>query len=350
MSKIALLTDTHFGGRQDSLIFDAYFEKFYRNVFFPTLQEQSITEMVHLGDIFCRRKFINFNILSRCREYYFSELHRLGIKVHQIVGNHDTFYKNTNSVNSPNLLLGEYPNVTVYSEATEIELDGTKIAIVPWICSGNAKRSFQFIENTTAQVCMGHLELAGFQMHRGSFSEHGHPMEAFSKFDMVFSGHFHHKSNFKNIWYLGAPYEITWADYDDPRGFHLFEPSKRALEYIQNPYFIHNKVTYSDRNKELEELLQLEDLSDSYVKVYVKDKLNPYWFDLFIDKIEKQGVHDIQIIDEGTVFDSEEEFLDDVEDTPTLLRKCCEQLDTNVDTKLLTKFMLQLHNEATEIE
>lgn len=348
--KVALITDQHFGARSDSLIFDEYFKKFYETVFFPTLDEREITTIIGLGDVFDRRKYINFNILNNCKRYYFDQLKARGITLHEIIGNHDTYFKGTNEVNSPYLVLGEYENVIPYVEAASIVLDGLEVAFIPWICSGNAKDSFDFIEKTRAQVVFGHLEIAGFQMHRGSVSEHGWAMGLFEKFDQVFSGHFHHKSSYKNITYLGAPYEMTWADYDDPRGFHIYDTETRELEHIQNPYFIHNKLIYSDKDKAQEEVMEIADVADSYVKLYVKDKNNPYWFDLYLDKVEKQGVINLQIIDEGTVFDTEDDFLDDVEDTPTLLMKCCEQIETNIEVKTLTKFMLELHNEAMEIE
>ena len=37
--KVALVTDTHFGARSDNLAFDAYFEKFYTECFFPYLEK-----------------------------------------------------------------------------------------------------------------------------------------------------------------------------------------------------------------------------------------------------------------------------------------------------------------------
>lgn len=348
--KIALINDTHFGARADSQIFDRYFEKFYKNIFFPTLEKRNIDTVVHLGDAFDRRKYINFVSLSSCRSYFFDQLQTKEITAHFIVGNHDAAYKATNEVNSPDLLLGEYSNICTYDRPAEVIFDGTVIGFIPWICSDNSKESFRFLESTRSQIIFGHLEISGFQMHRGSISDHGYPMDIFNRFDMVFSGHFHHKSHHKNIWYLGAPYEMTWSDYDDPRGFHIFDTDTRELEYIQNPYFMFQKLVYNDRDQKLDELIKEAECAYGYVKVYVKEKLNPYWFDLFVSKIEEQGIHDLQIIDEGTLFDTEEDFLDDVEDTPTLLKKCCEQIETSIETDTLVKFMLRLHNEALEIE
>ena len=48
--KIAMITDTHFGARNDNLAFNEYFYKFWENVFFPYLDEHKIDTIIHLGD------------------------------------------------------------------------------------------------------------------------------------------------------------------------------------------------------------------------------------------------------------------------------------------------------------
>ena len=42
--KIALITDTHFGARNDNLAFNDYFYKFWEETFFPYLEEKGIDE------------------------------------------------------------------------------------------------------------------------------------------------------------------------------------------------------------------------------------------------------------------------------------------------------------------
>lgn len=349
--KLAIVTDLHFGARGDSQIFDRYFEKFYTEVFFPYIDKHDIKTVFCLGDTFDRRKYINFVTLYNCRRYFFDQLDIRGIESHFIAGNHDEAYKNTAEVNSPELLLADYEKLHVYTGPQDVVLDGLSIAVIPWICSGNAKETFEFMETTKSQVAFGHLEISGFQMHRGSVSDHGYAMDLFRKFSMVFSGHFHHKSSYSNIHYLGAPYEITWADWDDPRGFHVFDTDTLDLEYIQNPHFIHHKIMYNDRDKTLDELLELiPDVTDSYVKIYAQDKTNPYWYDIFTDKVEKGGCISIQHVEDGVILDGDEDFMDDVEDTPTLLRKCCEAAEVSIDKNELSQFMLRLYNEALEIE
>jgi DNA repair exonuclease SbcCD nuclease subunit len=150
--KVALITDTHFGARSDSIPFDNFFAKFYTEVFFPHLEQAGIKTIIHLGDVFDRRKFINYNTLKKCREYFFDKARDLGIDVHMIAGNHDTFFKNTNEVNSLDLLLREYGNVITYSDAEEIKLDGKNLLLVPWICSGNYAETMEVVDKSNAQA------------------------------------------------------------------------------------------------------------------------------------------------------------------------------------------------------
>lgn len=352
--KICLVTDQHFGARSDNLAFHEYFSKFYMNVFFPYLEMHDIDTVVDLGDTFDRRKYINFDSLRRCRAYWFDQLQMRGIKLHCLVGNHDTYFKNTNDVNSPDLLLGDYDNIVVYDKAVDINLGGCDIAMLPWICSGNYKESIEFIENTRSQVLFGHLELAGFEMYRGSVNDHGFSKDLFKRFDLVCSGHFHHKSSEGDIHYLGAPYEMSWSDYNDPRGFHIFDTETRELEYVQNPYCMFNKIHYDDSDTTMDELLDIDmsQYKDTYVKVIVRSKNNPFWFDLFIEKLERNGVVDLQVVDDhfNLNLEDDSDIIEDAEDTLTILRKVVEGIETSVPKKDLDTFLTSLYNEALYAE
>ena len=58
--KFAILNDTHCGVRGDMIEMSKYQGRFYNEVFFPYLDEHDIKHIVHLGDYFDRRKYINF--------------------------------------------------------------------------------------------------------------------------------------------------------------------------------------------------------------------------------------------------------------------------------------------------
>ena len=106
MAKVACITDTHWGARNDSLAFLEYFHKFYDNIFFPYLEANNIRTVIHLGDIVDRRKFINYIILHKFKNDFIFRLKKMGIDFHVIIGNHDVPYRNTNEVNSMRELFG----------------------------------------------------------------------------------------------------------------------------------------------------------------------------------------------------------------------------------------------------
>jgi DNA repair exonuclease SbcCD nuclease subunit len=355
VAKIALITDTHFGARNDSEVLANFFDRFYSEVFFPYLVDNGIKEIIHLGDAFDRRKYINFQSLSRCKKYFYDHLVKNNLFLHEIVGNHDTYFKNTNDVNSPNLLLGEYEKyMGVYSDPTDVTIGGRKIAFMPWICSDNFDAAMNVIDNSDASVLMGHLELSGFEMHRGAVHQGGMTAEVFSKFDVVMSGHFHHKSSRGNIHYLGCPYEMTWSDYGDQKGFHIFDTETTELTFIPNPLALFHKVQYNDiKWKDAEELnaFDFSNLKDTFVKVIVTNKNNPYWFDLFMDKIEKANPAHVQIVDDNLNLDmvDDEEILENLDDTMTMLHKSIDSMQVEVDKTRLDALIKSLYNEALNL-
>ena len=348
--KVAIITDQHFGARNDSIAFLDFFEKFYDNTFFPALDANAIDTVLVLGDTFDRRKYVNFYALDRAKKMFFDKLEERGIRVHMLAGNHDTYYKNTNEVNSPDLLLVEYGNIDVISKPETIVIDGTSICMLPWICPENYQESLDHIKNTKAEVCMGHLEIAGFAMYRGMESHDGLAKETFEKFDLVFSGHYHHRSSDKHIHYLGNPYELTWQDYNDPRGFHLFDLSTRELEFICNPYRMFERIEYNDKDQEPVDLDALE-LEQKYVKLVVVNKNDFYKFDKFIQKLYNKGCHEIKIIEDMSEF-QEGEIGEEInlEDTLSVLSHYVDSIETDVDKEQIKTYMRTLYTEAVNIE
>ena len=353
--QIALITDTHYGIRNDSHIFYDYFKRFLDDVFFPTLEKQGIRQVIHLGDVVDRRKYVNFLTLYHLRRDFLEEFEKRMIDLYIILGNHDTYYKNTNEINAVRELIeGKYQFIHVIERPQVVEFDRTEILLLPWICEDNLEESMNAIRTTPATVLMGHLELNGFEMFRGSISDHGLDHRLFDRFDVVCSGHFHHKSSTGNIHYLGAFAEYTWSDYDDPRGFHLFDTDTRELTFIQNPYRMFEKIWYDDTNKTVEEVVfdREIDVRNKMVKVIVVNKTNPYWFDLFIDRVEKAGATDLQVVEDHMNLDlmADEDIVDEAEDTLTVFKKYIGQLSLSVDQKKLERLITGLDNEALQVE
>lgn len=348
--KIAIITDQHFGARNDSIAFLDFFEKFYDNTFFPILDEHGINTVLILGDTFDRRKYVNFYALQRSKEMFFDKLASKNISVHMLAGNHDTYYKNTNDINSPDLLLREYSNIHVIHKPTTITIDGTNICMVPWICAENYQSCLDEMETTTAELCMGHFEISGFAMHKGMESQDGMAKEFFEKFDMVFSGHYHHRSDNGHIYYLGNPYELTWQDYNDPRGFHLFDLESRKLQFIRNPYCMFTRLEYNDKDEEPIELDNL-DLNGKFIKLVVVNKTDYYKFDKFIQKLYTKNAHEIKIIEDLSEFEDGEVGEEiNLEDTLSVLAHYIDSIETDIDKEQIKTFMRTLYTEAVNVE
>jgi len=280
----------------------------------------------------------------------------LGIEGHFIIGNHDTPYRNVNKYNSmESLFHNTNYNIKYYPDPTEIEIDGTPILLIPWINTENYDTTMAMVESTKAQVMFGHLELQGFQMYLGTVNAEGLNADLFRKFDIIGTGHFHHKSSEKNVNYLGAPYEMTWGDFNDPRGFHIFDTDTRELTFIQNPYRMFHKIYYNDEDKTLDEILDvsLDHIKDCVVKVIIINKTNPMFFDQYMDRIEKIGVCELQIVEDHRNLDvtDDSDLINEVEDTITIMNNYVAKMEVaEKDKTALDALFRQLHEEVYNLE
>lgn len=346
--KIALITDTHYNFKKANKNFHEFFGKFYSNVFFPYLKKHNIRTVIHCGDAFDSRKGIDYWALEWAKENVYDKFKENNIKVYGIVGNHDTYYKNTNSINSVDTLLNEYSNVVKISSPKEIIIDNTKILFIPWICAENEKEIFDLIEKTDSKILCGHLELNGFPVYPGQVQPNGISKDIFKKFDRVFSGHYHTRSDDGKIFYLGNPYQMFWNDYDDQRGFNIFDTETYKLEHIKNPYTIFEKIYYEDTDiRFLDEM----DVTDKFVKLIVKKKTNQKQYDKFLDKLSQQKCLEIKISEILDIDDTNFQYQDcEVEDTLTTLDRYIDESEFNLDKKISKQIIRDLYSQALEVE
>jgi len=344
--KVAIITDQHFGARKNSKLFHDYFLKFYNDVFFPTLEKEGITTIIDMGDTFDSRKGIDFSALSWAKNNYYDRLKKLGIKVHTIVGNHTAYYKNTNSVNSVGLLLKEYDNIKIYSEVEEVKLDQLKVLFVPWINSENEENTRKAIQKSKSKIVMGHLELNGFRAHRGHVMEDGMNTDMFSKFDLVYSGHYHTRSNDGKIFYLGNPYEMYWNDVNDTRGFHIFDTETLEKVSINNPYKLFYNIYYEDTNYQT---LDTREYENKIVKVIVRKKSDIKKFEKFIDKLYSSNVAELKIVENFAIEEPENFEAFESEDTLSILNRYIEEAEISLDKSIIQKMVQEIYQEACEL-
>ena len=342
--KILLITDQHFGVRNDNEHFINHYKKFYGQVVIPFIKASGIKEIISLGDTFDRRRYINFHSLDEAKEMWFDQLIKLGCNHTMLIGNHDIYYKNTLKINAPHEILGEY-NFDVIDKPTTKSYDGTDILMLPWICDDNKSEVFEAVQRSKAPVLMGHLELNGFEAHPGHIMESGMDGTFFNKFKRVFSGHYHQKSTKGNISYLGNPYQLYWNDYGCKRGFHVFDTSTLKTTFYRNPFDIFYKLYYNNGVS----IPESEDLKGSFVKLIVEEKGDYQKFDYAVKQLQNIGLGDLKIVEDLSAELECSDSTMETEDTMTLLESYIDEIELKVDKSNVKSVMRSLYVEASEL-
>lgn len=348
--KIAVVTDTHFGARNDSPIFMEHFMRFFDRVFFPRIAAEGINTIIHMGDFLDRRKFVNFLTLNAVRSGFVQKLEEYGVTMHCILGNHDIFFKNKSEVNSLQELFSD--KFVVYNKPTLVEFDSLPVAMLPWINKENEAESLKFIADTPAEILFGHLELNGYQVFRGTIFEGGMNADLFKRFSAVYTGHFHTRHSNNNIHYLGCPYQITMNDYGEKKGFHIFDTETREMEFVKNTHTIFTQIRYNDRDtSESSNITVDEDRTHGkFVRIIVEQKTKPYLFEKFVDSIYATAPHGVIIIEN---FQQEEKSgsgdsdpVDLSEDTISIINKEIESIQNLSDSTRLKSLVRDLYTEC----
>ena len=345
-NKIALINDTHFGIKNDSPFFLQKNLEYFEKVFFPYIKENNIDTIVHLGDFFDRRKYINFHTLNEVRTRFLEKIDK-NVTFHIILGNHDTFFKNTNEVNSLKELLRGYPNIIVHDKVITTELKGLSVTLVPWINDNNKTEYMDCIKNSNSSIVMGHFEIAGFEVIDGVKHPCGISKHEFTRFEMVISGHFHIKQTIDNIYYLGTQYQMSFGDVSSRKGFHILDTSTRELTFIENEDAVFNIIYYDDSfdftDTSADEIL--ENFKNTFIKVVVRCKTKPFIFDKFMDKLYNIPTQEITVIEdygEKTV----NSIIDVSEDTLSIINKEIDDLQNDLNKDKLKLIVKDLYMES----
>jgi hypothetical protein len=347
MSRVVILTDLHFGFKRQSAVFHDYFLKFYNDIFFPFLEKNNITTVVDMGDTFDNRKTLDLTTIEWAKTNFYDRLEGMNIELHTLVGNHTTYYRNTNRINTPELLLSQYSNIQTYSSPTVVEIDGLSVLMIPWINSENEKETLDLIDTTKAKVAMGHLELNGFYVNRGTAMEDGRDADIFSKFKKVFTGHYHTRSDNGTVFYIGNPYEMFFNDSGDLRGFVVFDTETLKHAYVNNPYSLFDYVYYEDTDIED---FDFEKYAGKIIKVIVRTKSDNVLFDQFISNFYSIGVADLKIIENYSQQKEQEfDFQLENEDTFSLIQRFVDESEIDLNKDKLKLILSEIHKEACEL-
>jgi len=291
--------------------------------------------------------------LEWAKTNYFDRLRDLGVTVYTIVGNHTAYYKNSNSVNSIELLLREYPNMVLVRDYAEYSIGDTKCLFIGWMNDDNRAKIKRKIKSCKSKVCFGHLELNGYQVYKGFTQENGASgdKDIFDKFEKVYTGHYHTRSNDGKVYYLGNPYEMFWNDCDDKRGFTIWDSDTLEHESIDNPHQMFKKIYYEDTPYQIFDATPYE---GKIIKVIVKKKTRPKDFEKFIDKLHGVGVEDLKVIesaDWNNGYVVGEDFkAEDEENTISLLNRFVDESEVSLDKYRVKELLGGLYKKACEVE
>jgi len=349
MTKAIVLGDTHWGANNDSTVMHSHFEKFYKELF-EYVDLHKIKHVIQTGDLFDKRKAVNFLTLQRSNEQFFKPLQDRGMSLYVIAGNHDCTYKNTNSINSVNLLVNKPQMYAVTQYPATLMVGDQMVDFFPWVNESNIKETLEKASSPSSKIAVGHFEFSSFPMYPGIMADAGMNHKLFEKYTSVYSGHYHTISTKDNIVYTGIPYELTWGDYDDPKGFWVVDLAKpkNKPKFIENKNTLFVKIQYDDS---IENGVPDVDVENKYVKVYVVSKNDQYQFDSYIANLSAKKPYNIQVIDVDVANAVQDALAAKAEfkSTIDMINHVVDQMDMNVDKQKLKTMITEVYSEAMEM-
>lgn len=293
--RVGIVGDIHLGINENKPQFVKYQNKCLEYIF-AEFRNLGITHVVYLGDVFDKRQSISVKTLRQAMDVFENN----GFEQYFVLGNHDVAYKNSNELNSVEILLGE-KNKVFTDLPEEIELGSKKFLMTPWLNKTNVEEATKIIKKSKADYLMGHLELGNFEMIRGINSQHGHlSLSTLESFEHVISGHFHCYSNRGNITYIGNVCQMNWNDFGEEKKVGYIDTETDELHYVPIPYTLYEKIKIK-KDTELNDPLQYE---DKIVKCYLYTDRN-IKIEKFITKVVDVAMS-VNVIDEQVMIATED--------------------------------------------
>ena len=260
--KTILITDTHFGTRQNSMTWLRSQMDFFKKQLIPYIEKNGDCRLVHLGDVFDSRSTIS-TMVAKQVVGMFKEISELVKEFIIIGGNHDYYSPNSDDIDTLNLLLGNL-NIKLVTKNILIDKENKHI-YVPW---------YQWIESAQAiQDLIDTNNIKRVFTHADIINE---PVNI--RCQELYSGHIHIPNCKGRIRNLGSTYALNFADANSKRGFYVIDGDK--LSFIENVTSIKFYKFYNDDIFTLNNINQ-----DDYIELYInQDNMTQ---SVYIDKINE---------------------------------------------------------------
>jgi DNA repair exonuclease SbcCD nuclease subunit len=282
-----IISDTHFGARNNSVEWLDRMTLYFEEFFIPHVKEnyKKGDILIHCGDVYDNRQSVNLLVLNKTLSLFekFSEIFVDGIYV--IAGNHDIMRKNSNEVTSLDTL--KYiPNVTILKEPATLKTKHCTSLLMPWRKSESDEKVV--VSGSDADYLFCHTTIRGAKFDKYRHSGEGLASNECKQFKKVFTGHIHLAQQYKNIRYVGNPYQMTRSDTNNKKGFICLDFETGTEDFYENTYSSKFVKLYINRalDSTMQDLINAAD--NNFVDVYVpNDYLMKYQVTPLIDALSK---------------------------------------------------------------
>ena len=235
--KILMISDIHFGCRGNSEKYLTVIKDFFTTTLVKAIDDNKITDVRILGDLFDNRNTLNVRTMNTVMEVFrWYATNKPDIKFKVLLGNHDIYYHNRTDINSIECLR-HMGNVEIIDRLEMETINGKKIVMVPWLIhETETYQKFMHLASGEEKfdLLLGHFEARGFEITPGVVDTSGLDSNIFHNFVKVFSGHYHIRDTRGNMTYLGCPYQLTWGDYGNDKGIHIYDIDTGETTFIKN--------------------------------------------------------------------------------------------------------------------
>lgn len=231
MSKVLITADLHFGlpKKLDDILWSVRTIREYA--------KQNDIEIVFVcGDIFHDRVNYNIEVLNAAYNF-FDETRKMGQEWIAFPGNHDMPLRHTWSVNTLKPL---NQVLTVIDDIKMLKIDDHRFWVMPFIHYESVY--MKVLKNIEEQyedrdVLLTHVGVNNASLNECFLIKHWSVVDfTESKFDRVFTGHFHCHQGVgerKNVWYPGSPIPFRFDEGMVPHGFIEYDLETQDVEFVE---------------------------------------------------------------------------------------------------------------------
>ena len=305
VKQVYLVGDLHLGVKGNSLVWSEIQEDYLLKTFTRQLLQRThiINESILIleGDIFHSRQSIDVRVFDRALTI-FKHLSSLFRTVYIILGNHDVYYKEDNSLNSVGILAKLFPNIKVFENPEVLKVNNEyKFLLLPWVES--VEKITEIIEDHSGkcQYIICHADIQNASLNSFSKMDKGIDLNVLKTYKRIYSGHIHLRQEIKkygaSVSYTGTPYSMDKNDVGNQKGFDIlsFVEGEIVETFVPNdesPIFVKkNLYTILEMNvAEIEALIK-----NNFVEIQVDTKIaNRFSIQVFMDLIKDMGHRKIE--------------------------------------------------------